>query len=388
MPKHVIPYVIILAFISSCLRSTPVSETEIVASTSQASATAIFSEHLQPIAFQLLGTPAQYRNRGYHSALWDLQLWHDRIYLAHGDWYVNTGPLKTLYYDLHTGEFVHEDEFILEEHGMEIFRVFGGDLYLPGTEAMEELDHGYLYHKTTNGPWEVSSPVPNGVHLWDVVLYRQYLVVIGTTRSGGAIWLSTDGGQSWEDGPDIQVQGYAMPQSGFVLGDRLYITTVGTGCLMFDGHSWESSDCLPTGVFEKAAAVQKNAIFNGVVIMVPHWATPDPRLHFFDGQNRWNVEFPEPVHDAIAVEGKLFVLTGDPSGRGYIYAAENLGCRCAGDFLRLVELDFRDEGIPLKEDEFMRQTLGSTPHSLEFAKGRFYIGLADGRLFRSSPFQP
>lgn len=386
--EHIITGVFALVFFSSCLRSTPIPESEIVGIAAPANESASFMEDLQPISFQLLGTPAQYRNVGYHSALWDLQLWHDRIYLAHGDWYVNTGPLKMLYYDIQTREFVHDDGFILEEHGMEIFRVYEDGLYLPGTEAMEELDNGYLYHRTMEGPWEISSPVPKGVHLWDVVLYRPYLLLIGLTREGGALWLSTDGGYSWENGPDFRARGYAMPQSGFVLGGRLYVTTVGSGCLVFDGRSWESSDCIPANVFEGTVAVQKTTLFRGVIALAPHRASPDSHLYFFDGQSRWKAGFPEPVHDVIAAGEKLFVLTGDPSGRRYIHTAENLGCRCAGDFLRLVALDFREENIPPKKDEFIRQTLGSTPHSLEFADGSFYIGLADGRLFQSSTFQP
>jgi hypothetical protein len=179
-----------------------------------------------------------------------------------------------------------------------------------------------------------------------------------------------------------------MPQSGFVLGDKLYVTTVGTGCLVFDGRSWESSDCLPANVFEGTAAVQKSAMFKDVVVMAPHWATLDRRLHLFDGEKRWAVEFPEPVRDVIAVEESLFVLTGETSGQGAIYSAQNFSCHCRGDFSHIVDLDFRDDTVPPKKDEFMRLTLGSTPHSLEFAEGRFYIGLADGRLFRSSPFQP
>jgi hypothetical protein len=91
-----------------------------------------FPSQIQPLSFELLGRPAADRNLSYHHAPWDLQLWHDRIYLAHGDWYINSGPLRMLYYDLNTGEFIHEDSYILNEQGMEIFRVFDDILYLPG----------------------------------------------------------------------------------------------------------------------------------------------------------------------------------------------------------------------------------------------------------------
>jgi hypothetical protein len=100
------------------------------------------------------------------------------------------------------------------------------------------------------------------------------------------------------------------------------------------------------------------------------------------------VEFPEPVHDVITAEGSLFVLTGDSSGKGAIYTASNLECHCGGDFARIVDFNFEDKAFTPPEDEFLRLTGESTPHSLEFAMGRFYIGLADGRLFQSAAYQP
>lgn len=101
MQKYSISGVFALIFFSSCLRSTPNPVTEIVGSAAPANEAVSFMEDLQPISFQLLGTPAQYRNVGYHSALRDLQRWHDRIYLARCDWYANTGPLKLSCYEIH-----------------------------------------------------------------------------------------------------------------------------------------------------------------------------------------------------------------------------------------------------------------------------------------------
>jgi hypothetical protein len=211
---------------------------------------------------------------------------------------------------------------------------------------------------------------------------------MGQKEDFGALWVSRDGGQTWKDGPDFRVSGYSMPQSGFVLEEKLYVTTTSTGCLVFDGQIWAEADCLMANIFEGTASVQKNAIFQGVIAMAPYWATVDERVHFFDGESRWTVAFPEPVHDLVANGGSLFILTGEPSGLGAIYAAQSLDCRCEGDFNRIADLDFRDEAVPQEEDQFMRLMVGSTPHSLEFAEGRFYIGLADGRLFRSSQYSP
>jgi hypothetical protein len=343
--------------------------------------------NIQPLVFELLGTPAAYKEVGYHSALWDLQLWHDRIYLAHGDWYTNSGPLRLIYYDLVTGTVVHDDEFTLDEDGMEHILLFGDNMYIPGTDASEGWDYGNIYHMKWGESWIKLRTIPSAVHVWDIVSMYEAMVAIGQKGSNGALWISRDNGQTWEDGPDFQAEGYSMPMSGFVLGDKLYVTTVGTGCLDFDGQSWKPSDCLKSNIFEGTATVQKNVIFQGVAVMAPYWSTLDNRLHFFDGQERWTVEFPEPVHDVITTERSLFVLAGDTSGQGAIYSAHGLDCRCEQDFSRIVNLDFQDEDLPAKDDDFLRLTLGSTPHSIEYANNRFYIGLADGRLFQSTPYQ-
>jgi len=377
-----------MAIIAGCRLATPLPEAEtpeVPASTAEQPG---IPSRLQPLTFDLLGTPAAYRDLSYHSALWDMQLWHDRIYLAHGDWYANSGPLRMLYYDVRTEDFIHEDAYLLEEHGMEVFRVYGDKLYLPGTEAIENLDNGYIYEKSWDAPWSRSLPVPGAVHLWDVVSLNGTLVAIGQTREESALWLSADGGRTWEEGPDFQSEGYATLNSGFVLGEEVFVTTAGTGCLAFDGHSWQPADCLESDIYKGVSAVQKHAAFQGNLTMAPHWTTVDQRLHFFDGRVTWLVEFPEPVRDVVHAGGSLFVLAGEPSGRGAIYAAQSLDCRCSEDFSRIVEFDFFDASISPEEDEFMRLTVGSTPHSLEFAVGRFYVGLADGRLFRSSLYQP
>ncbi len=377
-----------MAFIAGCRLATPLPEAETHEIPAPIAEQPEIPSRLQPLTFDLLGTPAAYRELGFHSALWDMQLWHDRIYLAHGDWYANSGPLRMLYYDVRTEKFVHEDAFLLEEHGMEVFRVYGDKLYLPGTEAIENLDNGYIHEKSWDAPWSRSSPIPGAVHLWDIVSLNGMLVAVGQTRQGSALWLSADGGWTWEERGDFRSEGYATLNSGFVLGEKIFVTTSGTGCLAFDEGSWQPAKCLESDIYKGVSAVQKHAAFQGTIAMAPHWATVDHRLHFFDGQVSWVVEFPEPVRDVIHAGGSLFVLAGGSSGRGAIFTARSLDCRCGDDFSREVNFDFFDASVSPEEDEFMRLTVGSTPHSLEFAAGRFYIGLADGRLFRSEVYRP
>lgn len=343
------------------------------------------SSQVQLLEWELLGVPASYKPVESHWSLWDLQLWHERIYLAHGDWAGNTGPVRMIYYDLSSGEFVHDDGFIADEEAIEVYRVFDDTLYAPGADATEEWEFGNLYCKRWGETWVKRRAIPMALHMWDVGLLGETLVAIGRTVKGnnqafGAVWTSTDNGQSWEWGPDFQAAGYAEPSSVFVLGGRLYVTTVGTGCIVFDGSTWAEADCLASYLLTGTAHVHKNALFENAVAMAPYWNILDTRLHFFDGAERWAVDFGQPVCDVVSTEEGLFVLSGVPSGQGAIYHASSLACRCAGDFARIVDLDMMDRAAP---PERVQATL-----SLEYAGGRFYVGLADGRLFRSEPWRP
>ncbi|MGQ9597874.1 MAG: hypothetical protein ACUVWZ_00480 [Anaerolineae bacterium] len=341
-----------------------------------------------PVEFELIGTPANYHPAASHWGLGDLQHWHNRIYLAHGDWIRNTGPVRLIYLDLETGTLVHDEGFVADEEALEIFRVFNDTLYAPGIDPRESPMLGNLYLKPWGQSWLKRRSIPSAVHVWDVARLGRSLIAVGRAIKNnlafGAVWVSTDSGQSWQEGPDFQTDGYGEATSLFVLADRAYATTVGTGCLAFDGDGWEEADCVPSSLFEASAHVHKNAWFEGTVAMAPYRCVDNTRLYLFDGTRRWTVDFGEPVRDVVSTEGGLLVLTGVPSGKGSIFHAASLDCRCEQDFVRLINLDM-SEGTPPVEVTRAEacSSLGHTPQSLEYVQGRFYIGLADGRLFRS-----
>jgi len=81
------------------------------------------------------------------------------------------------------------------------------------------------------------------------------------------------------------------------------------------------------------------------------------------------------------------VLTGEATGEGAIFRSSGLDCPCEGDFAPLFALDL---GATRTADTGPRACpdLGSAPLSLEYADGRFYVGAADGPLFRSGPYAP
>ncbi len=344
------------------------------------------------VEFELIGTPADYHPNPRHWGLWDLQRWHNRIYLAHGDWMENTGPVHLIYLNLETGQFVRDDGFVADEEALEIFRVFNDTLYAPGTDATEDWGLGNLYLKSWGHSWLKRRSIPSAIHVWDVAQLGRSLVAVGRVSKDnfafGAVWVSSDNGQSWQDGPDFQNAGYGDATSLFVLANRAYATTVGTGCLAFDGDKWEEADCVPSSLLEPGAHVHKNAWFKGAIAMAPYRCLNDTHLYFFDGNSRWTVDFGEPVRDVLSTDKGLMVLSGFPTGEGSIFRAASLASRSEEDFVQLIRLDLKVEPMPAEPGTEQPCSLGHAPQSLEFLDNQFYIGLADGRLLRSTEITP
>jgi hypothetical protein len=203
---------------------------------------------LHTLTFESLGIPASYRDIPSHWGLWDLQLWHDRIYLAHGDWIVNTGPVRMIYFDVKSERFIHDEEFVADEEAIERFRVFDDLLIAPGSDSMGEWDYGNFYSKALGEPWVKHATIPGAIHAWDIARFEGAFIATGRIAFGdasyGTLWVSRDEGNSWESHPDFQNRGYSEATSLFVLQDHAYATMVGRGSsptMARLGNKWTAS---------------------------------------------------------------------------------------------------------------------------------------------------
>jgi len=163
--------------------------------------------------------------------------------------------------------------------------------------------------------------------------------------------------------------------------------TASNGCYAYENNLWQPLECLPgeyNSAPDSAVGVYKDEIFRDVAVMTPYGdflgLLNDTHLYFFDGRQSWAVDFADTVRDVMQRDRGLFVLVDQGEGRGAIYQAKSLGCRCLGDFSLVARFDLQ-EG---KETQVHKNWV----MSLEFLEGRFYLGYADGRLFRSSKTQP
>ena len=331
-------------------------------------------------AFEPIGVPVTYSPARSHAYIADMQRWHDRIYIGHGDWDDNTGPVRAIYYDVAGGSFVHDDAFQFDDEAVESLVVLDDALYAVGIDAKESWDFGNIYRKRWGQTWEKLRTLPGGVHVFGLGQLADVLVATGSNdRTDGLIWQSGDDGQTFEIATvvrnaslgtmfPIQVYSHVL-----TLGDRLFVATPDSGFYAFDGAAWSEADWRTTTRF----GVTKSVRFGAVLVMVPYLpfrgpsANPSERqVIVFDGAEDWSVDVGATVRDVVADGDTLYVLIEREDETGAILAATDISCRCADAFVEIAAIGA----------DFPR------PRSLERVHDRFYIGCADGMLVRSGPY--
>jgi hypothetical protein len=135
----------------------------------------------------------------------ELFLFHDRLYIGHGDYGANTGPTDVMYLDLSTGKFV--TEFTVQEEAITRYRVLSGKLVIPGVDSRESWTFGNIY-VLGDRRWSKYRSVPRGIHVFDVAAvgdtwFASTGIYMRLTRhknnglASGAVFRSEDQGKSW-----------------------------------------------------------------------------------------------------------------------------------------------------------------------------------------------
>ena len=195
-----------------------------------------------------LGVPGNYQVLGNHASISDLQVWQGKIYIAHGDWTQNSGPVRALAYDPGAGGFIWDENFLFDEEKVEVFHVADGNLLVPGGDGRESWEFGNLYLHQPGVAWRKLRSLAGGVHIWDVAASGRLWLAVGSGEAGdGRIWVSTDGGENWAldpNGVGLLGMDAANPLNThaglFRLNGQIYLSAA-NGCFTFDGISWLSA---------------------------------------------------------------------------------------------------------------------------------------------------
>lgn len=142
----------------------------------------------------MLGNP--FNKATFAKNVWDMQVYNGRIYLGHGDYNSNAGPIPVIYYDPVVNKFV--TQYSVNEEQIDKYKVLNGKLYIPGTDSKESWDYGNFY-VMDNDQWNKFRTIPNAVHVFDMAYYNgQLYAATGTAKKGwGEVLTSKDLGETW-----------------------------------------------------------------------------------------------------------------------------------------------------------------------------------------------
>jgi hypothetical protein len=323
-----------------------------------------------------LGVPGNYQLLGSHARITDLQVWQGRIYIAHGDWTQNTGPVRALAYDPAVGAFIWDENFLFDEEQVEILRVADDNLLVPGGDGLESWEFGNLYLGQPGQAWRKLRSLPGGVHVWDVAAVGNQWAAVGSGEVGdGRIWLSEDGGVTWNldpAGPELLGVDGENPLNThaglFRLNGQVYLSAA-SGCWQKDQQSWQPA----AGCDLADRTIHKYVEWGGVAALVPYFSRPVDAANYlvmYNGTVTWEIEFGQPVLDVTNLEGRLLVLTSPAAGQAQIFSLDSP----AAEFRLLLELN-----LPLL---YPLKPFAAWPLALEAWDGWLYLGLQDGQFLR------
>ena len=323
-----------------------------------------------------LGVPGNYQTLGSHARITDLQVWQAKIYIAHGDWIQNSGPVRALAYDPATGAFVWDENYLFDEEQVEILRLVDGNLLIPGGDGRESWEFGNLYLHQPGAAWRKLRSLAGGVHIWDVAASGSHWVAVGSGEAGdGRIWRSVDDGGNWmldsvgDSLLGVDAENPLNTHAGlFRLNGQLYLSAA-SGCYLDDGSSWQPA----LGCDLIGRTIHKSVEWGGVAVLLPYFTRPVDAaslLLVYDGATTELIDFGLPVLDVTTLEGQLLVLTSPGAGKAQIFSSAAPG----QGFTLLVELALPPL-YPLKPS-------AAWPLAMEAWDGSLYLGLQDGQLLR------
>ena len=369
-------------------------------------ATAGFAQDTKPkghrqLDLSLLGRPTATK-RAPARKINELLLVKDRLYIGHGCFAANTGPTDIMYCDLSTGKFVTEGN--VDDEAITKYRLLDGRLAIPGIDATEDWSFGNCYARGAAG-WRKHRSIPKGLHVFDMVAYAGRWYAVTHTlfefpwgaglrgKPGVAMVLSSgDHGTTWRfeyaQACDINADGlmkaiipfkdklYAFPYAQTFPNTKAAIGRDGKAArpiydaygsmdtVVYDGRTWR-----PVNLIREPGV--KNVSPFRVKDKLALWVNfkPDPgqprkrKLYEFDGKTV--VERPFEfggLRDKLAKPDRTFLLLKRASGS---VIAETQ------DLKTWTYYAWPDE-------------LGD-PRSLEFDGRIFYVGTADGSIYRAAP---
>lgn len=163
-------------------------------------------------------------------SIWDLHTFNGRMYIGHGDYWFNRGPIDIWTYR-GSGTRFEKDETVAEEMVWDFFE-YDNKLFIPGYDATDNPDTANLYIndpvRSLGSGWRRLSTLRGGIHSFDVAPFRGTLFASMTLVRGGRTLMSTNMGRTWKP--------FLKQYSSFAVFDD-FIFLEGDRCYLYDGES-------------------------------------------------------------------------------------------------------------------------------------------------------
>ena len=309
----------------------------------------------------------------------DLLLYDGRIYVGCGDWERNRGPIDVWSF-APAAEGIPETfvkEFTVDEEAVEVFREYGGKLYVPGIDGChrtgQDWSLGNLYVKAA-GKWQKLRTVPKGILVRDVAELDGKLYVSTCTTAGAELFESEDGGRSWRRGGWNARRGWFGHLLPLAEGLLVTCSDPQMGAHRYANGKLEplSIPVLPGCGRSPCPHIMRLERFGrGAVYTAEYKGRRWPLFYLEDLEQGAVVveQFRDPmVNDIVVRDGRCYVLTGqhvggkEPTCSGAIYVSPDLR-----SWTRLAAF-----------------TVPSMPNSMELTDDTFYVALANHQPWQSA----
>ena len=158
----------------------------------------------------------------YARNIWDMQYYQGKIYLGAGN-SSNIGPAQNagrvyiISLNPKTDKF-HFDYKVAEEQ-IDLFKVYGNTLYVPGHDATQKWTYGNIYTQK-NGKWNKFRTLPNALHVYDLVEKDGKIFTAVGLNKKGSVFISDKKAQKWRQ----LSQGRGRVYSLLEVADELFAT--------------------------------------------------------------------------------------------------------------------------------------------------------------------
>ncbi len=160
--------------------------------------------------------------------VWDLQVVQDRVLIASGDAWKNSGTnIQKIDVVSYSSNNFFTKEFTVDDEQIHRFIVLGAKVLIPGFDPLEDWSLGNFYTLETGclAPvpcWSKIRTIPFGVHTYDLIEFENKLfVTIGGYETKPSLLESDDAGRTWKSVTAPELLGLTFARF-FVFGKELF----------------------------------------------------------------------------------------------------------------------------------------------------------------------